>query len=140
LGQTRNAPTSITLPTTLDEFESLVTSLLDGFHESVDRDLITAVVANRIMHLPVTEASVSADYFRNCVIKSMAYGLAAEKSTKLAHKRQIEQLDQLLKDNPHDQQALDALQKAAEDGSEIAKEILAKYTPGEDSQLALVTA
>jgi hypothetical protein len=117
---------SFKLPITEDQLNALVHDLCKKYAFE-DQDLVTAVVVNRIMHLPSDQCESTYDYFAGCVTKSMSYGVCASINSKLAHKMQIKQLEEILKANPTDQQALDALQKASDEGSESAAALLAKY-------------
>lgn len=116
----------ILLPITDESFESLIDQLM-AFYPLPNREHASAVVAQRIMHLPPTQATCTLEYLADCVWKNAAYQLAENRSKKANQKMQIDQIDAFLKNDPNNQQALDALAKAADEGSDYAKEILAKY-------------
>jgi hypothetical protein len=123
-------PTSVSLPITEEEFDNLVNRLVKKY-KFPDSQLVAAVLANKIMHLPPEQATTTLEVLRDCIYKSMAYGVARTKTSKMQHKLQIEDLLKHLTANPNDQQALDNLQRAADEGSDYAREALAKLT-GED--------
>jgi hypothetical protein len=120
------------VPITEDEFDELVKEVIERY-KLPNREHAEAVIANRICHLPPDQALVSLEYLGHCVIKNIAYQIAQNRGQKMNHKIQIDQLDSILTNNPLDQQALDALSKASEEGSEYAKEILNKYMKNEPS-------
>ena len=116
----------VILPTTSDEFDALIKILVENY-KLPSYEHAAAVVANRIMHMSPTEATTTHEHLAHCVLKNMAFQVAQAKGSQIQHKFQIDQLDAILKNNHFDQQALDALQKATDEGSTYAKEILEKY-------------
>lgn len=117
--------TIIDLPTTPEEFEQLIDTLVAKF-DLPKRDHAVAVTANRIMHLPVDVATTTWDYLGACVKKNMAYQVAQAAGKNTAHRTQIDELVSIIKNEPNNMQAIDALDKAANDGSTYAKEALEK--------------
>ncbi len=118
----------ITLPTTPEEFDKLIASLVEEY-SFPDPSHAAAVIAIRISHMPVDQSETTRAYLAGCVIRNLAYMVAQSKSTAMKHKFEIDQLDALLASNPQDQQAIDALEKAVNEGSDYAKTVLAKYLP-----------
>jgi hypothetical protein len=125
-------PIPIQLPTTEKEFTSLVKKLCKKYNFK-NEEHATAIVAQRIQHMLPDQWTTSLEYLAGCIIKNMSYQVAVHQAQMIQHKFQIEQIEALLKSNPNDQQALDALETAAKGGSELAKETLAKYRP--DAQI-----
>jgi len=82
----------------------------------------TAVVANRIMHLPPDQDTTTMEYLGACVRKNVAYQVAESQGRRIAHKIQVDMIVTELKANPLNQQAMDALEKAVNEGSEYAKQ------------------
>ena len=123
----RNLKEEFILPQNEKEFDDLVKKLIKTFKITTSPDHVAAVVANRIMHLPPDKAKSSLQYLGECVLKNIAYQLADLKGRKISHEIQIQQLEQMLKNNPYDQQAIDALEKAVKDGSPIAQKVLDQY-------------
>jgi len=123
----------VKMPITLVEFEQIVDSIANK-QSLTDTDQIRAIVANRIMHLPIDQITVDADYFENCVLKSVAYVVARNVNTQMTHRLQIDQLDAALKASPTDQQARDHLFKAAEEGSEYAKLVYDNHFKGKEEE------
>lgn len=126
------------LPVTDEEFKTLVEKVyaslvFDGV--DTEREHIAAVISQRIQHLPPEKAYETVKYFKSCVIKNMAYQLAVSQSSKLNHKHQIEQIESYLATNPNDQQAIDQLEKAAKDGSELARTALEKFLMNKPTSL-----
>lgn len=118
----------IFLPRSEFEFDELVKRLVKRFKlPSIEH--ASAILANRIMHLPPDQAVVTEEYLGHCVIKNIAYQVAQAKGSLIQHKMQIDQIEAELKNNPFNQQALDALEKAAGEGSKLALEVLKKYKP-----------
>lgn len=118
----------ILLPQTEEEFDKLTGTIAQLFNIG-DKTLVAAVLANQIQRLPPEQAYSTIKALGEPVLKSIAYSVALSKSRKLDHRMQIDNLASLLKANPHDQQALDALDAASKEGSEYAAEILSLYRP-----------
>lgn len=116
----------IALPTTEKEFDTFV-KLLCKTYRFKNQEHVEAIVAMRIQHLPPDQAHSTLDYFADCIKKNMAFQVATYKSKVIQHKMQVEALDAVLQANPTDQQALDALDAAAKEGSALAKAVLLKY-------------
>lgn len=104
-------------------FDHLINELV-RIYELTDREHAAAVVATRILHLPIDQCTTSLEYLYRCIVKNVAYQVATSQLSKLKHQIQIDQLVSQLKENPMDQQSLDALEKAANEGSHQAKEAL----------------
>lgn len=116
----------IYLPTTEKDFDKLIKVLVKKY-KLPSKEHATAVVAMRIMHLPPEQATCTLEYLGHSVLKNMAYQVAEHKTKMVRHKMQVDQLDALLKANPHDQEVLDQLDKEVQAGSEYAKEVMSKY-------------
>ena len=126
----------IQLPTTEKEFDAFVKKLCKTY-KFKNAEHVSAIVAQRIQHLPPDQDVCDSLYFAACVRKNMAYQVAVHKSQWIQHKMQVEQLEMVLKADPLNQQALDALEKAVQDGSPMAREVLNKYRP--DAQIIPLT-
>lgn len=149
-----DASGTIFLPTTEKDFESLVKILVKKY-KLPDHDHAAAVLANEIQHLPREQATTTLEYLGHCILKNISYQLARSISSRIGHKTQCDQLGNILKANPNDQQARDSLEKAVKEGSEYAAKILAEMDPtstrpagisyincqssGEDTALAAVS-
>lgn len=108
------------LPTTPEQFDELVEILAKKYHLT-DKHHAAAILSIAIMHLPPTQAYATYDYLGHYILKNIAYHIANHKSQILKHESQIDHLVTMLKDNPLDNQSFDALQKAASEGSDYAK-------------------
>lgn len=118
----------ILLPQTEEQFDLLVRQIMDRFRlENFDHT--AAVLAAQIQRIPPDQAYSTLKFLGHSVLKSISYAVALHKSRKLSHKNQIDVIAEVLKNNPYDQQALDALETASKDGSEYAREILSLYRP-----------
>lgn len=113
------------LPTSLEEFNSLIDRLCSKYPIK-DKLHAAAVVSVAIRHLPNDTCFTTLDYLYQTVEKSLANHIANHVGEKSRHEAQINQLVFMLKDNPNNQQALDDLRKASDQGSEYAKAELAK--------------
>lgn len=118
----------IYLPQNEKEFDQLVHTLCKKY-KLPNAEHAAAVVANRIQHLGPDQATSTLEYFGHCILKNIAYQVAEHRSKTIQHKMSIDQLMTLLKNNPNDQQAVDALEQAVNQGSQYAKEQLAKIRP-----------
>jgi hypothetical protein len=111
----------------MKEFEFLVSQICKKYKfKAVDH--VKAVVALRIQHLPPDQGTTTLQHMADCVRKNMSYQLCQHITMSLKHRAELEQLDHMLTENPFNQQALDAIHKAANEGSEEAKKLVAKYT------------
>lgn len=115
----------VKLPTTIAEFDDLVARVVTKYRLE-DAHHAAAIISMAIRHIPNHEAYTTLEYLGHTVMKNIANHIANHKSESLKHSAQIEHLIGLLNANPNDQQALDELQKAAQDGSESAKIALSK--------------
>lgn len=111
----------INLPTTEHAFDLLVKEVIDRYNLP-DSDHAAAIIAQRIMHTKVDEATTTLRYLGHSVLRNIAFQVAQSKGSKIAHRHQIDDLVSQLKANPNDQQVRDALVKAVNEGSEYAKE------------------
>jgi hypothetical protein len=116
---------TIDLPTTEESFNGLINTLVKKYRLP-NWEHAAAVVANRIMHLPPDQATTTERYLAHCVLKNIAYQVAQARGQRVAHKGQCDELAARLKAEPNNQEARDTLQKAANEGSDYAKGILAK--------------
>ena len=115
----------IYVPTDVDSFNALIDELVEKW-QLPNWEHAAAVVANRIMHLPVDQATTSHTYLAHCVIKDQAYQIARFRGQTIAHQNQIDTLVSELTTDPLNQQARDALESAFLNGSQVAKEGLIK--------------
>lgn len=115
----------IILPQTEAQFESLVATIVKKY-KLPNKDHAAAVIANRIMHLPPEQATTTLQYLGHCVLKNISFQLAKSQGSKAAHISQVDELFATLTADKNDQQARDALEKAANEGSPYAKEALNK--------------
>ncbi len=115
----------VKLPTTLKEYDDLVDKVVKKF-KLADLHHASSIISVAIRHLPNTAAYTTIDYLGEYVQKNIANFIADHKSNLLKHAAQIRHLADLLRSDPGNTQARDELQKAANDGSEPAKEALAK--------------
>ena len=116
---------TVKLPTTPEAFDSLV-ELIVKKYGLVDKNHAAACVSVAIRHLPVEQAYTTYDYLGHYVIKNIANYVAHHKAELMKHNSQVDQLEQIIKLDPGNQQARDELTKAAKDGSEYAKEAAAR--------------
>lgn len=122
----------IFLPTTEKAFDELIKSLVKNYRlPSIEH--ASAVVANRIQHLPPDQATTTLKYLGHCVLKNIAYQVAQAKAHKAQHEMQVDELMASLKANPNDNQARDHLTRAASEGSEYAKAAIARLEPPTES-------
>lgn len=110
----------IKLPTTLKEFDDLVT-LVGRKYNLTDLHHAGAIISVAIRHLPNDTAHTTYDYLGHSVLKNIANYVASHKADTMKHEAQVSQLAQMLKSDPSNTQARDELQKAANEGSEVAK-------------------
>lgn len=131
----------VMVPTTVDEYNALVKVLVKKY-KLPNSEHASVVIGNSIRHLPPHQAMTTYKYLGHCVLKNMAYQLAGDVCSKITHKTQIDNIVQMLMTHPNDQQAIDALEAAAKDGSEYAKEVLRlsewDHQPRSDSIVQLV--
>lgn len=115
------------LPRTEDEFGIFVDKLVKKYGFK-NRDHVAVVVAERITHLPPTQAYERMGYFADCVKKREAYNTANHVGQNTQHKVQVDYLASVLKADMNDNQAFDKLQQAVNDGSPYAKKVLDELT------------
>lgn len=118
----------IKLPVTLEDFDKLVGTVVDKYGLT-DPHHAAAIISVAIRHLPNDQAHTTLEYLGHSVLKNLANYVSNHKSQTLQHEAQINQLQDILTNDPNDQQARDELQKAANEGSELAKLALQKLNP-----------
>lgn len=116
------------LPTTLEGFDALVATLVKKY-KLKDAHHTAAILSIAIRHLPATQAYATLDYFGQYIQKNIANYVANHKAQGLKHESEVDQLVNLLKNDPYDTQARDKLQLAANEGSKYAESALAKLEP-----------
>lgn len=126
--KTRLKDKVIELPITPEGFHQLVAHIVKKY-SLPNPDHATAIIANLIQRLPPDQFQVNEHYLGHSVLKNIAYQVARSEGSKLQHRAEIDALDAVLKNNPHDQECLDALSQAAHKGSDYAKEVLERYRP-----------
>lgn len=114
---------TVKLPTTDREFEALVSRIM-GVYKLESRQHTAAIIAGTIMHLPPHQAYCKMDFLGHSVLKNLAYQLARNKSNLIQHEMSINMLESNLVASPGDAQSMDALEKAAREGSEAARAAL----------------
>ena len=118
----------VKLPTDVTEFDALVARVVKKFNLK-DTHHAAAIISVAIRHLPNEQAYTTLNYLGHSVIKNIANYVANFKGETLRHESQIAQLEAVLIKDPRNQQAIDELQKAADQGSETAKRAIAKILP-----------
>lgn len=119
------AKKKIKLPTTLTEYDDLVDKVVETYCLT-DKHHAAAIMSVAIRHIPNEQAYTTLDYLGQYIQKNIANYVAHHKGETLKHGAQVAQLADLIKTDPNNQQAWDELQKAANEGSEQAKEALTK--------------
>lgn len=126
------------LPITHDEFNALVKRVTTRY--KIENNVhASSVIANRMMHLPPEQAQASDEYFGHCVLKNIAFQVAQNQGSRIAHENQIDELIQHLHADKNNNQARDAIVKAINDGSPYAAAALKKFEEGETT-LTLVSS
>lgn len=115
----------VRVPTTLQEFDDLVT-LVGRKYKLEDLHHAAAIISVALRHLPNDQAYTSLDYLGHSILKNISNYVCNHKAEVLKHGAQVEHLVALLKKDPNDQQVRDELTKAADEGSESAKNALSK--------------
>lgn len=110
----------IKLPTTLAQFDALVDRVVKKYNLE-DAHHAAAIISVAIRHLPNDQAYTTLSYLGQSVIKNISNHVANHKSQSLQHSAQIAHLVNMLETDPGNIQAIDELQKAANDGSAEAK-------------------
>lgn len=118
----------IALPTTSEEYDALVDKIIAKF-EIENRDHASAVISVAIRRLPNDQPVTTLKYLIGCIVKSLANGIANHKHSLIEHASQITILKETIKAEPGDQEAIDKLQKAANEGSELAKNAMRELFP-----------
>lgn len=114
----------VKLPQTLAEFDTLVEKVCKRY-KLQDSNHAAAIISVAIRHIPNDKSYTTLEYLGQTVQKNIANHIADHKSQMLRHGAEIEMLLSKIKENPLDQQSRDALQKAANDGSEAALNAIA---------------
>jgi hypothetical protein len=121
----------VALPTSLAAFDGLVEQVCAAFKfEGEVIPLAATVISATIRQLPRDQAHTHISYLGKCVIKHLANSVCQHKSEVLKHRWQVDTLAQTLESDPGNIQAYDELTKAANDGSEYAKDALARLESG----------
>lgn len=116
----------VSLPITLDGFDKLVEKVVKKY-KLPDPNHAAAIISVAIRHLPNDVSHTTLSYLGNSVLKNLANYVANHKSQNLQHDAQILHLTNLLASDPNNQQAIDELQKAANEGSVKAKDAIDKF-------------
>lgn len=119
----------IFLPTTEQEFDDLVTRVMELYPKIIEREHAIAVISVAIRHLPNEQATTTLQYLGHCVLKGIANHVANFKGEKVKHETQVTHHVNLLVNDPNNMQARDQLEKWANEGSVFAREALAKLEP-----------
>lgn len=128
---------TVQLPTTLEEFDQLIEDLANTYPVK-DKRHAAAVISVAIRHMPTDQGHTTLNYLWGCIVKSLSNHVCSYKNDLIKHETQVEQLENMLRENPNNQQALDELRKAADQGSIQAKATLAKLFPEEPTEPAKV--
>lgn len=118
----------IQLPTTPEAFDALVEKLVKKYNLP-DKRHAAAVIATEITHLPRHQDYTTEAHLKRVVFKNIANQVASFKGRNAGHEMQMDTLKQMLLEDPGNLQARDEIQKAANEGSEYAKKILAELDP-----------
>ena len=118
----------VALPITAEEYETLLDRVITKF-KLTDRHHAKALMAIAIKHTAVTDAYTTLDYLGHYILHNIAWYVADNVSKTMQHKAQVDQLESILKNEPNNAQAMDALQKAANEGSIDAKSALDRILP-----------
>jgi Glu-tRNA(Gln) amidotransferase subunit E-like FAD-binding protein len=113
----------VPLPTTPEAFDALITRLVARY-KLTDAHHAAAIISVAIRHLPNDVDHTTEAYLIANVRKNIANHIAASKASVLQHDAECKQLVDLLKTNPNNMQARDALTAAASDGDKAAIEAL----------------
>lgn len=113
----------IALPITLNQFDALVDKVCIKY-ELTDKRHAGAIMSVAIRHLPNDQAHTTLKYLGDSVLRNLAGFVAGHKSDEYRHESQVDQLEALLTKEPLNAQARDELVKAANDGSQRAKDAL----------------
>lgn len=124
----------VKLPTTEADYDALVKMVIKSFGLK-DAHHAAAIMSVAIRHLPNDQAYTTVDYLGQYITKNIANFVANHKSKLLQHEGEVAQLESILKLNPSDMQAFDALTKAASDGSLAARAALDRIQPIADQNV-----
>jgi hypothetical protein len=111
---------SVWLPRTPTDFDLLVKKVCKRY-AFTDETHAAAVISVAIRHLPNEQGYTRISYLGDYVVKNLANYVSNLKSERIKHEAQIRELVYMLEQNPNNNQALDELRKAADQGSEPAK-------------------
>jgi hypothetical protein len=118
----------INLPRTVEEFDALVNKVITKYNIE-HKEHAASVIIGAIKRIPVDQGYTTLEYLGNTVIKAIAYTICEHKSNVLgyeAHVAEMKRFAEMLSKNPFDQEGRDGLEKAANAGSKVAKDILSK--------------
>lgn len=130
-------PFKVKLPTTVEEFDSLVDRVASKFTLS-DKNHAAAIISVAIRHLPNDQAYTTYSYLGQSVLKNLANYVANYKGQTIQQDTQVRQLIEMLTQDPNNQQAIDELQKASDQGNDKAKSILLKLNAVAEPALEVV--
>ena len=115
----------IELPQNESDFETLVKFIAKRY-KFKDEMHVAAIIAGRIMHLPIDQAKCKLSYLVDCIKKNVSYQTAQRVFKGINQKVQADELTAGLKANPYDQKALDQLTELARE-SDYAKTCLSEF-------------
>ncbi len=118
----------IKLPTTVKAYEKLVAKVVKKY-KLEDAHHAAAIISVAIRHLPNDQAYTTVKFLGDYVTKNIANFIADHQSKVLRHESEVDQLVSILKNDPNDNQARDALTKAVGEGSKYAEAALQKLQP-----------
>lgn len=124
----------VKMPQTVAEFDKLVDKVVAKYSLS-DKHHAAAIISVAIRHLPNDQGYTTLQYLGESVMKNVANYVANHKGETLRHESQIKQLESILLNEPNNQQALDEMTKAANEGSALAKETIARLYPEPKTEL-----
>lgn len=118
---------TIQLPQSPEAFEELI-RLLQATYGFDDSRVLNAVVARAIVGMDNQTDTCTLEGLAKRMRSAIAKNVANFKFEKGRHEEQVDALKEHLLTNPLDQEALDKLQKAANEGSDYAKKALESAT------------
>jgi hypothetical protein len=113
----------ILVPVNEQELDEVVDTIVSVYGFTC-REHVVAMVCQRIMHMPPDQWTTSIEYLAGCVRKNISYQLCELAGKNQAHELGVKGLIAQLKTNPGDAQAVDELQRLANEGSPFAKAAL----------------
>jgi hypothetical protein len=118
----------IFLPRSPEEFDMLVEEVCKKY-SFTEKEHAAAVISVAIRHIDNNTATTTLEYLGHSVWKNIANQVANAKSSAIQHTTQVNTLLDMLKHNPADQQARDELERAAGEGSKVARAALDSLDP-----------